>query len=186
MACGFGLNGADGSHRGLSDWYEDVEAALVAHLARGAGAVWTSEWWTSKHECASACITSDKSGLLVEACVSDDFDDSGHAVVEIPWTADIDVVRDAVDVAYCEAEHMLRDNGTVAMFKVTRRGKWIETFLLPQGDGWALSAPGGDYYHHWGFQGDSRVPVRVRKRLGRAAYAGRDRWKFRDWHLELV
>ena len=45
----------DGSHHGLTNWYPKVEAAIVEALA--AGQPFTTGWYGSKKEIASARIT---------------------------------------------------------------------------------------------------------------------------------
>ena len=160
----------DGSHRGLADWYPEFEAALVAELDRGSGAAWDSGWYASKHELASARIWSAGDGrIYADASVSDDFDTEGVSGVDIPFTADLDEIRAAVDLAWEGANANQRDNAPYEGFKVLdRRGRWVETIIVPQGWGHEMPTPPGDNYHRWGWQGDGVVPKRVRKAFNRA------------------
>ena len=71
------LRNDDGAHGGLSDWYEEHEAALKAAL--DAHAPFDTGWYSSKKEIASARIRSDDGvRIKVDASVSDDFDTDGR------------------------------------------------------------------------------------------------------------
>jgi hypothetical protein len=59
-------SGCDGSHRGLADWYSDLEQGIKDALARGPAAQWTTGWYSSKHEIACGKISSLGVGDLEE------------------------------------------------------------------------------------------------------------------------
>lgn len=159
--------GRDGAHRGLSDWYDTGEKALVEALARGPGYAWTTGWYSSKHEIASANITSDgEDRLHIEVSVSDDFDTVGQASREIAWTDDLDKIRSEITSTWENAEENQRDNRVYIFFSVGRENRWEETIVLPVGDGHLYEQPPGDNYHQWGWQEEpSSVPDDVRAKL---------------------
>lgn len=142
----------DGSKWGVSDWYESLEAAITAALARGKGYAWTTGWYGSKKEIASACVTQRGGEITVEVSVSDDFDTEGRGERTIRFTKNLDRIREALDSAYADADRDRRDNEVYAGFSVGRDGKWEFTLILPVGDGHLMDAPPGDNYHRWGWQ----------------------------------
>lgn len=162
----------DGAHCGLTDWYEPLEAAITAALDRGKGYAWTTGWYASKKEIASACITHRDGEIAVEVSVSDDFDGSGLGWKTIRFTTDLDRIRAAIDAAWQAAEGDQRDNRCYAGFSVGRGEKWEYTLVLPHGDGCFMDEPPGDNYHRWGWQevedGEERpaeIPAEVAAKL---------------------
>lgn len=166
-------SGCDGSHRGLADWYDDLERGIVLALAQGPKFQWTTGWYSSKHEIACAKISGSGSGMLcVEASVSDDFDTEGCGQTFIPHTQDLDEIRQAIYKAWDEACENKRDNEMFAGYSVIGKSEnmnwngWIETYLKPQGDGWYLDEPPGDNYFEWGWQNEAvDIPDDVREAL---------------------
>lgn len=142
----------DGSKWGVSDWYDDLEAAITAALARGNGYAWTTGWYGSKKEIASACITQRDGEITVRVSVSDDFDTEGNGERTIRFTKNLDRIRDALDGAYADARRDRRDNEPYAGFSVGRGDQWEFTLILPQGLGHESDVPPGDNYHRWGWQ----------------------------------
>lgn len=88
--------GVDGSHWGLADWYPELEEAIQKAVNRGPGYEWTTGWYGSKKEIASANITCAKRELHIEVSISDDFDTPGYGDKLIPHTRDLDVIREAI------------------------------------------------------------------------------------------
>ena len=161
FACG------DGSHRGLDDWYEEKEAALRSALASGRD--FTTGWYGSKHEIASACITRRGGEILCEASVSNDFDTSGSGAVTIPVRRGtkveriIERIRAALSQAWEKAEDDQEANETVELWSVhDSKGRWVETYLRDIGS-WPSDRPSGDNYHKWGWQGEGRVTKKARE-----------------------
>jgi len=149
----------DGAHCGLGDWYPKIEAGIAAALAEGKP--FTTGWYCSKKEIASACLSGDGTTLSIEVSVSNDFDADGMGRTTIPWTTDLEVVRKAVHVAWGRAETDQKANDVVTMVIIGHTGKkkgtrkdWIETYLIDNGSG--LELPPGDNYHCWGW--DSTDP----------------------------
>ena len=166
----------DGSKWGVSDWYETLEAAITAALARGKEYAWTTGWYGSKKEIASACVTQRGGEITVRASVSDDFDTEGNGERTIQFTKNLDRIREALDGAYADARGDRRDNEAYAGFSVGRGCQWEFTLILPVGDGHLMDAPPGDNYHRWGWQeveeGEDRpgeVPAGVAENLHRWA-----------------
>ena len=162
----------DGSKWGVSDWYDDLEAAITAALARGKGYAWTTGWYGSKKEIASACITHRGGEITMRASVSDDFDTKGNGERTIRFTKNLDRIREALDDAYADANRDRRDNEPYAGFSVGRGDHWEFTLILPQGWGHESDVPPGDYYHRWGWQevedGEDRpaeIPAEVADKL---------------------
>jgi hypothetical protein len=144
--------GGDGSKWGVSDWYEELGAAITAALARGKGYAWTTGWYGSKKEIASACITQRDGQITVRVSVSDDFDTEGNGERTIKFTKNLDRIREALDAAWSDASRDRRDNAAYAGFSVGRGGRWELTLILPAGWGHDMDVPPGDSYHRWGWQ----------------------------------
>lgn len=142
----------DGSKWGVSDWYESLEAAITAALARSEGYAWTTGWYASKKETASACVTQRSGEITAEVSVSDDFDTQGRGERTIRFTKSLDRIREALDGAYADARRDRRDSEVYAGFSVGRGDQWEFTLILPQGWGHEMKTPPGDYYHRWGWQ----------------------------------
>lgn len=141
----------DGAHCGLTDWYPELEAAIVEALARGKRApAWTTDWYGSKKEIASARITCAVGQITVEVSVSDDFDTEGRGEVTIPFTANLDKIRAAVDAAWDNASDEQRENRVYQGYSVGRGKRWEFTVIVPVG--LHLDVPPGDNYHRWGWQ----------------------------------
>jgi hypothetical protein len=162
----------DGSKWGVSDWYETLEAAITVALARGKGYAWTTGWYGSKKEIASACVTQQGGEITVRASVSDDFDTEGNGERTIQFTKNLDRIREALDGAYADARGDRRDNEAYAGFSVGRGDQWELTLILPVGWGQQSDVPPGDYYHRWGWQevedGEDRpaeIPADVAEKL---------------------
>lgn len=143
----------DGSHRGLSDWYTEKEAALQAAL--DARKPFDTGWYESKHEIASARIRSDDGQTIkIDASVSDDFDTEGRGYrTTTDWT--LEAVAEAVDAAWQDAANDRADNEIYEGFSIhDSTGAWIETYIL--GINGEYASPPGDNYHWWGWQYDSK------------------------------
>ena len=178
----------DGAKWGLTDLYEDFEDHVLSALREGED--FDTGWYSSKKECASARMIFSGDEIRVQVSVTDDFDTDGFAerskVVE-SFTPEehLKAAKILVDLAWESALLCQSDNATVLMFKITHRGRWVETFLAPVGDGHNFKSPPGDCYHRWGFQGEARIPKKIARIFGRAA--GRcESWKHRSWRLEAV
>lgn len=198
----------DGAHCGLADWYPDKRGALLSALV--SKQPFSTGWYGSKKEIASANITFDGKTLRVEASVSDDFDTQGRGVVEARWTKDLAKVEKHVYAAWDEAERDQKANRVYMGFKVLARKKvystyhggdpvgkaklatvWCETYIRNDSDG--LERPPGDYYHKWGWQGECKIPKAVRDKLEdyalsyRAGKLGKRRvgkWTIMPWEEE--
>lgn len=171
----------DGAHCGLTDWYPPLEAAITAALARGKGYAWTTGWYGSKKEVASACIGQRDGEITVEVSVSDDFDTDGRGERTIRFTKNLDRIREAITAAREEAESDQKGNRTYAGFSVGRGDRWEYTLILPAGLGMDWDCPPGDNYHRWGWQdiedGEDRpeeIPAAVAEQLYRWAERHRD------------
>ncbi len=161
----------DGAHCGLTDWYERLEAQIVAALKKGPKYEWTTGWYASKKEIASAKLTATEGYIAVEVSVSDDFDTEGLGDCVIPFTKDLEAIRAAIHKAWTQAEENQKDNRVYEGFKILKKGQWVETYIAPVGDGHALDSPPGDNYHEWGFQGDgAKIPAKTKASL--AQWAG--------------
>lgn len=176
--------GCDGSHWGVSDWYPDLEAGIVAALAKGPAHRWTTGWYGSKKEIASACVRQAGGVITAEVSVSDDLDTEGCGSVTLKFTKRLDKIRDAVNRACDLAEAQRKDNAVYRGFAVYTRcsgyasyagskgmGRkhyyqgWVETYILPVGAGHLYKEPPGDNYHCWGWQGDYEIPPRTKARF---------------------
>ncbi len=84
----------DGSHWGLHDWYPEIEAGIKKALKRKTP--WTTGWYSSKKEIASARLEFDGHTITAEVSVSDDFDTPGRG---LSATSDLtlEAVRKAIE-----------------------------------------------------------------------------------------
>lgn len=162
----------DGAHHGISDLYPEKEAALTAALATGQP--FDTGWFSSKKEIASGRVSMVGGIVTCEASVSDDFDTEGHGEAEAhpaglgTVVMFADVVR-ALDLALDRADENKKENEPYQGYKVVRAGSWVETLILPKGDGVEMETPPGDNYHVWGWQGDTLMPASVQATLYRWA-----------------
>lgn len=143
------MNG-DGSKWGLSDWYDDLEKALARAMKRKTP--WTTDWYASKKEVASARITFDGKRLVAEASVSDDFDTEGYGSATATHRT-LDALRDAVDRAYADAESNRAENQNYRGYSLVHhkgeRATCIDYYIVNAG---THDLPTGDCYYHWGWQ----------------------------------
>lgn len=168
----------DGAHCGLTDWYQEKEAALKAALE--SGLPFDTGWYASKKEIASARISSDGKRIKVEVSVSDDFDTDGISEESIPAPATLEDVAAAISRAWEAAEEDQKDNRSYAGYSLlhysTKIPEWrksehvlpqetrkryprkmpqcLDYFIVPSGFGCELDAPPGDNYSYWGWQND--------------------------------
>lgn len=157
----------DGAHCGLGDWYKEIEIGIQEALDKGTGHAWTTDWYSSKKEIASAKITHCDGEITIDVSVSDDFDTPGMGELSIPHTTDIEKVREAIYEAWQGAEDNQKDNRLYVGFSIhNNKGAWIETLIQPMGDGHCLDEPPGDCYHQWGIQGEcEEIPETVQHQL---------------------
>jgi len=151
-----------GAHCGLGDWYKEIEEGIQAALNQGPDYEWTTGWYSSKKEIASACITHAEGGICIEVSVSDDLDTPGLGTQIIQHTTDIERIREAIYEAWEEAEVDQKGNRLYVGYSVhdaTENGGWVETYIRPS-DAlmWDYEQPPGDNYHQWGFQDESEIP----------------------------
>lgn len=118
----------DGAHWGLADWYPDKEEALKQALLSKED--FTTGWYGSKKEIASARISLNEDIIKVEVSVSDDFDTEGYGMTEIPYTTDFVLIEDAIHDAWGEAIEKQKGNSTVELWTILKDGRWIETYLF--------------------------------------------------------
>lgn len=167
----------DGAHCGLGDWYPEIEKGIKKALSRGPKYRWTTGWYSSKKEIASAQIQCSDGKISVEVSVSDDFDTPGVSRQEREFTKNLEEIRDAIYSCWDDAIDNQRDNLIVQGFSIytkKRKGKkefilWVETYLTPIGDGHTLDGPPGDNYESWGFQGEGVIPAEIKKKLAKWA-----------------
>jgi hypothetical protein len=167
----------DGSKWGISDFYPHLESKLIEVL--GLNIPFTTDWFSSKKEIVSGKISGDgKGNFICEASASDDFDSQGVGEVVITVDPDslpqvkLDEIRGGLDSAHDLADEDLKDNRTYFGFSIhDKNGSWVETYIAPRGDAleYGLEEPSGDYYHEWGFQGDSKLPKKTKDAFERWA-----------------
>jgi hypothetical protein len=161
----------NGAHCGLTDWYPELEKGIRAALKRGRAANWTTGWYSSKKEIASARLTHEDGQLTVEVHVTDDLDTEGHGTYVIPHTTSLDKIRGALDYAWEKARANQKDNQIYVGFAVHNpKGEYVETYLGQRGEGHHLPNPPGDYYDQWGFQESVFVPLAIRRKLAKWAH----------------
>lgn len=181
---------SDGAHCGLADWYPEIEKGIQDALNKGPRHNWSTGWYASKKEIASAKIDHENGTISIEVSVSDDLDTEGRGEAIIPHTTDLEALRRAIHEAWDNAESNQKDNRVYCGFAILKDGRWVETLLLPLGDGHHYSEPPGDNYHKWGFQGESDIPERVQDRLKRWADryivedTSRTRYTYQGWTIK--
>ena len=159
----------DGAHCGLSDWYADGEAELMAALA--AHEPFNTDWYSSKKDLvkqlspvwiASARIWSmDGKTIRVAVSVSDDFDTIGKGESYASWS--IEKIQWAIQDAWAEAAKDQEANAEYVGFSINKHSdeafpglmhsSWVESYLVDIGWGESIFPP-SDYYHWWGWQHD--------------------------------
>lgn len=144
----------DGAHCGLADWYPNKEAALRRALK--SRRPFDTGWYCSKKEIASARISS-KNGkqVLVEVSVLDDFDTNGTG--DSCCSPNIEAIQSAIYRAWDRAEKDRKGNAPYAGYylRVFKEDgvKCLDHYIAER-DPCGFGSPPGDYYHHWGWQGD--------------------------------
>jgi hypothetical protein len=156
----------DGSHWGLSDWYQRGRYALKRAIASKSD--WTTGWYGSKKEIASAKISRIGGVYHIETSVSDDFDTVGNGGGEFKpksHTSEgiLEEIAKHVDKFWNDAETDRKFNQDYEGFSILKGGRCIETYIRNASG--VFDTPPGDNYHAWGFQGESRLPKDVKKAL---------------------
>lgn len=174
----------DGAHCGLSDWYPEKEKALLRALK--SGKPFDTGWYASKKEIASARVFTKEDGpipgIYVEVSVSDDFDTVGTAGALVT-SRTLAAVREAISDAWDDALKDKENNEEYVGFSIHARrthyavyiggkpqGKprrclsWVETYILDK-SGHGIGHPPGDNYHKWGWQGDARIPAKIKAHI---------------------
>lgn len=184
----------DGSHCGLTDWYPELESAIRQALVDGEPE-WTTGWYASKKEIASAQITRRGDLLYIEASVSDDFDTPGYGSRSVACGADrpvedtIQAIRDMIDIAWEAAETDQKDHRSWIMWSVhDDTGAWVETYLAAIDDDDAYGdGPPGDNYYQWGWQQeDTTIPPAVRRALEDGMAQGEGTVIVEGWTARMV
>lgn len=151
---------SDGSHCGLTDWYPEIERGIQCACLEGKDYPWTTGWYSSKKECASARVTNGPDGIKVEVSVTDDFDTEGYGWRMIQHTDELGHICEAIYDAWDEAEQVRKDNSPYVGFALHRDGwnkrdllqlECVDWYVWPR-DGDLDGDPPGDHYHNWGFQ----------------------------------
>lgn len=149
------LDGYDDAHWGVSDWYDENRAAMIAALAKGPDYEWDTGWYSVKKEIHTGRVKCESGKIHLYCSCSDDFDTIGSAYSEIPWTDDLNKIANALDVTMDDAEENRAENALYAGFSIIKDDKsWLETLILPRGYGTEMHYPPGDNYGEWGFQGE--------------------------------
>lgn len=156
----------DGSHCGLSDWYDDKKHALKCAIRSKSD--WTTGWYSSKKEIACANIRRFEGTYIIEVNVSDDFDTQGTAHNEFKTKSIsvdfiLDKIADLIDKTWEQADDDRQSNQVYRGFSIIKNGRCVETYILnATGE---LDYPPGDNYSEWGFQGEAVIPNDVKKKL---------------------
>lgn len=165
----------DGAKWGVSDWYDEVRHAIEQELAKGPRHKWTTGWYSVKKEIQAGLILCENGTITCEASVRDDFDTEGYGKRSLAFATDLDAIAAALDDALEQAEQERESNecyiGYKVMGKCRRHGArghymgWVETYIMPAGEGAELESPPGDHYRQWGWQGERELPKDVARRL---------------------
>lgn len=157
----------DGAHRGLADWYPEIEKGIMTALEETlwTGEGWTTDWYCSKHELASCKITCQDKTLTIEASVTDDFDTQGLAQNDIPLTNDLEIIRETIYATWDEAVKDQKSNRQYEGWSIIKGRSWVETYIAPSGDGLCYDneCPPGDNYNQWYWQEECDLPDHVKE-----------------------
>jgi hypothetical protein len=153
----------DGSHWGVSDWYEEIENALLDVLRTGVD--FDTGWYSSKKEIWSGRVTRKGSMIQCAGSVSDDFDTEGYGSMTLtvdPAESPEDLlerIREGLNEAIDHAETNRKDNQVYCGWSIGQvnpetgqRKNWLYTYIQPLGDGNFMDSPPGDCYHRWGWE----------------------------------
>jgi len=155
----------DGAHCGLGDWYLEIEEGIQNALNQGPDHRWTTGWYASKKEIASANISNDQGKLCIQVSVSDDFDTPGMGECIIDHSTDLEKIRETIYEAWDDAEFNRKENQTYVGWSILKDGSWIETYIQQSAEGFYHEFPPGDYYHQWGFQEEYDLPDDVKEAI---------------------
>lgn len=156
----------DGSHRGLSDWYPENEKALEETFASGED--FTTGWYSSKHEIASARITRENGLFTVEVSVSDDFDTEVTEYTNNLKIGTLDALREVIGQVWDAAIETQADEraSILRLYAIRKDSEWVESYLAPVGISEDWESPPGDYYYKWGFQNEGGdIPEDIKKEI---------------------
>jgi len=150
----------DGTKWGPSDFYEEVEQAIKAALAKGPSHTWATGWLACKKEICSTKLECANGSIIAQVSVSDDFDTEGLGISVIPYTQNWDAILKAINEAADKASRDKKENSPVRLYAVGKychktksRKNWQFTYLVPCGiNADFYDQPPGDYYHRWGWQ----------------------------------
>ena len=141
------LPGRNGAHWGLTDIYPDKLDALKRALAGDLD--FTTGWYSSKKEIASANITRVDGIVEIAVSVTDDFDTEGFASIETA-SSTWEEIAPLIDKAWQAAENNRKENEEYRGFKILRDGAWVWNYIQNISD-YDYDSPPGDYYLEWGF-----------------------------------
>lgn len=146
----------EGSKWGVSDFYEDLEAAIDAALKLGPKFAWATGWFSSRKEPYSAEIIAEDGKIYCRASATDDFDTDGLGEKVIDFTPNIADVVVALDEALVDAVKDCKQKSphlyAVGKREGDKRADWLLTYLSHTDDTWDDVYPPGDYYQWWGWQ----------------------------------
>jgi hypothetical protein len=181
----------DGSHCGLTDLYPEREKALRKAIL--AWRPFTTGWWASKKEIASARIEFEDDAFTISVSIYNDFDTEGDGQVVIPMKKnnDIDAIRELIDGGIYDAWELAQDNQkdnemqTMYVIGEETKGKrvnWLDTYLV---NSHGLESPTGDCYPEFGWQDGSKIPAKVKKVLAKGMEEYKDKIKCSGYIAEL-
>jgi hypothetical protein len=177
----------DGTHAGPSDFYPETQDQILRALR--SGNAFDTGWMSCKKKSLSSRLRHDGvGGLTCEVSISNDFDDEGTGTGTVDFAVDgpktdeewLKLVETGMAKAHAAAAQDQKDNASVEMFTVGRvndegkRVNWVETYLQDRyPHGFPLDTPPGDYYHQWGWQGETdEIPAEVLEKLEDAIFSG--------------
>lgn len=156
-------NHGDGSHWGISDWYEEIEQALLAVLESDED--FDTGWYGSKKEIWSGRIIRSGDTFTLQGSCSDDFDTEGFAEVSLtidpsePPEATLERIRFGLAQAIDRAETNRKDNQLYCGWSIGqvdpetgKRKNWLYTYIQALGMAQDWDSPPGDNYHWWGWE----------------------------------
>lgn len=180
----------DGAHCGLTDWYPEIERGIQQAFLNSEKD-WTTGWYSSKKEIASARISKLGNIIHIEVSVSDDFDTNGAAWYDIKFTKDLKKIQETIYKVWDMAENDLKTNSEYLGYSIgnrknknsQQRKNWIYTYLV---NTHGLEKPTGDNYSKFGWQEKTKIPIRVKNFLKVGMEAGDkkiccDNWIAEQW-----
>lgn len=160
-----------GAKWSVSDFYDENRNALIEAIRSRED--FDTDWYGVNKELQSGRVAREGNTFTCEASVTNDFDEegTGSREIQVPPVMHpervMNMIVDGLDGALADAEQSQKDNRLVILFSIhNSAGTWVDTYLMPTGEGSYLDDPPGDSYGKWGLQGEAKkLPKPVKEQM---------------------